>query len=176
MWYESDHLAIAVHYGVAEVRVRGPGDWADAVASLERHWGLTLVVFRDLDRLTQPPGRDALDRIGRLPVPTVAHLDGDCVGPATELALACQWRTAVGRAETLIGVEPKPATVARLTELLGRRRALRVLRSPPLTPRLALAAGLLHRAWGPRMAEIHLLSFTLDLSARPRSPGAWRAA
>src|SRR5262245_27312621 len=70
-------------------------------------------------------------RLAALPVPTVAAIDGICVGGGTELALACDTRiaseephTQIGLPEILLGIIPGFGGTTRLPRLIGLRAAL----------------------------------------------------
>jgi 3-hydroxyacyl-CoA dehydrogenase / enoyl-CoA hydratase / 3-hydroxybutyryl-CoA epimerase len=71
-------------------------------------------------------------RLERLPVPTVAAVDGICLGGGTELILACDVRIASDRPETKIGLPeirlgiiPGFGGTTRLPRLVGRERRAR---------------------------------------------------
>lgn len=68
-----------------------------------------------------------LDTVRRSPVPTIARLNGSCVGAAFELALACDLRVAhpgvrVGLPEVKLGI-PSVVDAALLPDYLGPSRA-----------------------------------------------------
>jgi enoyl-CoA hydratase/carnithine racemase len=69
-----------------------------------------------------------LNRFERLEIPTVALLQGYCLGLATELALACDIRIAseeckIGLPESRLGIIPDVGGTTRLTRLVGSARA-----------------------------------------------------
>jgi len=93
-------------------RVGGPGEAKAKSAEGQR-------IFRRLDRLT---------------VPTIAAIDGVCMGGGTELALACDWRVATDRASTKIGLPevklgiiPGWGGCVRLPRTIGIQRALKMI-------------------------------------------------
>jgi enoyl-CoA hydratase/carnithine racemase len=99
-----------------------------------------------------PAWAEATAALGALGPPTVAAIGGDAIGPAWELALACDLRLAadtarVGSPEVRWGRIPAAGGTQRLTRLLGPAEALRLLLLSELldAPRAA-ARGLLHRA------------------------------
>ena len=70
-------------------------------------------------------------RLERLPVPTVVAIDGPCVGGATELALACDYRiasdsprTKISLPEVKLGILPGFGGTTRLPRLIGLQAAL----------------------------------------------------
>lgn len=92
------------------------------------------------DTLDLPPGitglqqlPDALARISRAPVVSIAKIRGRATGVGSELALACDMRFA-SREKTILsqwevgaGLVPGGGPMARLPRLIGRGRALEVL-------------------------------------------------
>jgi 3-hydroxyacyl-CoA dehydrogenase/enoyl-CoA hydratase/3-hydroxybutyryl-CoA epimerase len=73
-----------------------------------------------------------VDRIERLPLPTVAVLHGICLGGGLELALACRHRIAVagarlGLPEVLLGLHPGLGGTGRMTRLIEPIQAMRLM-------------------------------------------------
>lgn len=71
-------------------------------------------------------GRDSVNRISKLPYPTVAAISGTCLGGGLELTLACKMRVAstnpktqMGVPETQLGFIPGWGGTVRLPKLLG---------------------------------------------------------
>lgn len=78
------------------------------------------------------PTRSVLDRIARLPMPTVAAVDGYALGGGAELAYACDLRIATTRAvfgnpEPGLGIIAAAGATYRLRELVGLSVAKQVL-------------------------------------------------
>ena len=76
-------------------------------------------------------GQEIFLRLERLRVPTVAAIDGTCVGGGLELVLACDYRVAsrdrktrLGLPETRLGLCPGLGGTVRLPRLVGLRPAL----------------------------------------------------
>jgi 3-hydroxyacyl-CoA dehydrogenase / enoyl-CoA hydratase / 3-hydroxybutyryl-CoA epimerase len=76
-------------------------------------------------------GQRVFTRLDRLPVPTVAAVDGTCLGGGTELILACDARIASDRPETRIGLPevklgiiPGFGGTTRLPRIIGLSDAL----------------------------------------------------
>lgn len=76
-------------------------------------------------------GQAIFDKIAHLPFPTVAAIDGACLGGGLELALACRHRVAsdsdrtkIGLPEVQLGIVPALGGTQRLPRLVGLRKAL----------------------------------------------------
>jgi len=99
----------------------------------------------------------AIAALGRVQPPLIGILEGDAVGPAWELALACDLRLAaaevhVGSPEVRLGRMPTCGGTQRTVRLAGIGTALRLLLLGELVPAAdALALGLVHRV-APRQA------------------------
>ncbi|MGI9626626.1 MAG: 3-hydroxyacyl-CoA dehydrogenase NAD-binding domain-containing protein [Longimicrobiales bacterium] len=96
----------------------------------------------DVDEVRQVTSQDAgaeaarvgqalFGRLAALPVPTVAAIDGVCLGGGTELALACDFRiasdssrTKLGLPEVQLGILPGWGGTSRLPRLVGLQAAL----------------------------------------------------
>ncbi|MER6942954.1 enoyl-CoA hydratase/isomerase family protein [Nonomuraea sp. NPDC000554] len=94
----------------------------------------------DLRELRERGREDALaginsglfDRVARLPLPTIAAVDGPALGGGAELAYACDFRLATPRArfgnpETGLGIMAAAGACWRLRELVGEPLAKEVL-------------------------------------------------
>jgi 3-hydroxyacyl-CoA dehydrogenase/enoyl-CoA hydratase/3-hydroxybutyryl-CoA epimerase len=76
-------------------------------------------------------GKKIFEKIEKLPYPTVAAINGICLGGGTELTLACKYRVAstvssvnIGLPEVKLGVIPGWGGTVRLPKLIGLRLAL----------------------------------------------------
>lgn len=113
-------------------------------------------------------GQVAYERLAALPCPTVAAIDGVCLGGGLELALACdarlaseEPRTQIGLPETLLGIFPAWGGTTRLPHVVGLAAALDlILTGRSLDARRAEKLGLIARAvpaaWLVESAERHL--------------------
>ncbi|HEX7052266.1 MAG TPA: 3-hydroxyacyl-CoA dehydrogenase NAD-binding domain-containing protein [Longimicrobiales bacterium] len=86
-------------------------------------------------------GQAIFRRLERLPIPSLAVIDGPCLGGGTELALACTYRLASDRPETRIGflevrigIIPGFGGTTRLPRLIGPRAALELIVSGRAIP------------------------------------------
>ena len=80
--------------------------------------------------LTQ--GHAVIDRLDRLPLPTVGVIHGFCLGGGLEVALACDFRIAVddasfGFPEVLLGLHPGLGGTVRLTRLISPVQAMTMM-------------------------------------------------
>lgn len=77
-------------------------------------------------------GQAIMDRIEQLPMPTVALINGYCLGGGLELALACDYRIAeessrLGVPEVMLGIFPGFGGTLRLPRLIGHLPALQMM-------------------------------------------------
>ncbi|WP_214409210.1 enoyl-CoA hydratase/isomerase family protein [Sphaerisporangium fuscum] len=102
--------------------------------------GTTFAAGADIAQLRERDRHDALrginskifDRIHRLPMPTVALLDGHALGGGAELAYACDFRigtprTRIGNPETGLGILAAAGAAWRLAALVGEPLAKEIL-------------------------------------------------
>lgn len=95
-------------------------------------------------------GQRIFRRLEQLPIPSIAVIDGACMGGGTELALACSYRLATDRPETRIalpevrlGIIPGFGGTTRLPRLIGPRAAVELIVSgKSVTGSRALQLGL----------------------------------
>lgn len=120
----------------------------DVCAALEREprialWvgeGDTFAAGADIEQLRERRRDDALrginsglfDRVRRLPMPTIALLDGYALGGGAELAYACDFRIGsprvrIGNPETGLGILAAAGASWRLAELVGEPLAKEIL-------------------------------------------------
>jgi enoyl-CoA hydratase/carnithine racemase len=98
-------------------------------------------------------GQRLFERFARLACPTVAAIEGRCLGGGLELSLACTARlaadekaTAIALPEVHLGIIPGFGGTQRLPRLIGQRRALNmILTGQVARARPALAWGLVDR-------------------------------
>jgi 3-hydroxyacyl-CoA dehydrogenase / enoyl-CoA hydratase / 3-hydroxybutyryl-CoA epimerase len=128
---------------------------------------------------------DAFGRLAALPCPTVAAIDGVCLGGGTELALACdsriaseEPRTQIGLPEVLLGIFPGFGGSTRLPRLVGLPGALDlILTGRALDGRRAEKLGLIARAVPAAWLLEHAQRRVAELAKRRprRRRDAWRA-
>ena len=81
-------------------------------------------------------GQEIITKIARLKTPTVAVINGACLGGGLELALACQYRvgvinpkTVLGLPEVNLGIIPGFGGTQRLPQLVGLEQSLKMILS-----------------------------------------------
>lgn len=116
----------------------------------------------------------ALDNLARLPIPTVAAIEGYALGGGLELALACDLRVAdpdatFGLPELVLGSVPSFGAIQRLPGVIGRGRALDlVLRGRRIDGREAERIGLVSVVSATGAAVAAALDLAGELAARDR--------
>ncbi|MYA18575.1 MAG: enoyl-CoA hydratase/isomerase family protein, partial [Gammaproteobacteria bacterium] len=86
---------------------------------------LSEVLDRDLTKALEPIVQGLADQLERTPKPTIAAIDGICMGGGLEVALGCDLRIATPRSrfatpEGKLGIIPGGGATARLPRLVGR--------------------------------------------------------
>jgi len=112
-------------------------------------------------------GQALFSRIAALAVPTVAAVDGVCLGGGTELALACDYRlaadhkgTRMGLPEVQLGILPAWGGTTRLPRLVGLRAALDLMLSgKPARVSKARRIGLVDRVFPAAQFQERSLAF-----------------
>ena len=113
------------------------------------------------------------ERVAALPVPTVAAIEGWCLGGGLELALACDFRVAgegatFGLPEVGIGILPSSGGTHRLVRLVGTAKAKElVLLGEHVAAADAAAAGLVTRLAPAGEALDHALAIARRIAEQP---------
>jgi enoyl-CoA hydratase/carnithine racemase len=207
MLYESPNISIRTCDGVATVDLHFPGipvngwnaarltEFSHTIDLIEREPALEIAVIRSglpggfcggfdpvalegIDALAfARQGQQLCDRLRQAPFITIAFLEGPCLGPGWDVALACDDRLAVASPNSAVGFGPAPTGwggFTRLKQRIGERKAGR-FHGQPLTPREAVALGAIEHACCERRAKIELQTW-LDrrrTNLRKRRAG-WR--
>lgn len=109
------------------------------------------VTARRLGRQRAAHEHAVYNRIDFFPIPTVAAIEGHCLGGGLELALACDLRVAsetsrLGLPEVKLGVFPGGGGTERLPRLIGESRARELIYTgEPVDAREAWRIGLVNR-------------------------------
>jgi enoyl-CoA hydratase/carnithine racemase len=152
---------------VRVITITGAGDRAFAAGS-----DLSEVLHRDLRKALEPIVQGLADQLERTPKPTIAAINGICMGGGLEVALGCDLRIATPNArfatpEGKLGIIPGGGATARLPRLVGRGWGMEMLlMGQPIDAERALSIGLVTRIVEPaelideaqRMAD-HLAQF-----------------
>lgn len=152
---------------VRVITITGAGDRAFASGS-----DLSEVKHRDFEQALEPIVQGLADQLERTPKPTIAAVNGICMGGGLEVALGCDLRIAAPHArfatpEGKLGIIPGGGATARLPRIVGRGWGMEMLlMGEPISAERALQIGLITRVVeldqlipeARRMAE-HLASF-----------------
>lgn len=122
-------------------------------------------------------GQQLLNRIENLPIPTVAMIEGFCLGGGCELALACTYRiaengpkTRIGLPEVLLGIQPGWGGSYRLTRLIGAMNALPLmLEGRTVDARKAAKLGLIDAEVPKRQLQRAAAQFILKKPAKRKA-------
>ncbi|MDW7709008.1 MAG: enoyl-CoA hydratase-related protein [Deferrisomatales bacterium] len=129
-----DEMAAAVVHVAADPRARvllltGAGDKAFvAGADISQMRSFTALEAKDFSL----KGLRTFRSLENLPVPTIAVVNGYCLGGGCELAMSCDWvlasdKAVFGQPEVGLGVTPGFGGTQRLTRLVGRARAMELV-------------------------------------------------
>lgn len=133
---------------------------------------LNEVLNRDLKKALDPIIQGLALKLERTPKPTIAAIDGICMGGGLEVALGCDLRIATPKSkfatpEGKLGIIPGGGATARLPRIVGRGWGMEMLlMGEPISSERALQIGLITRIVEPsdlkaevcRMSE-HLSKF-----------------
>jgi len=124
-----DNLVAAVITGAGDRCFAAGGDLSDLNDLRKEEDGRTMALG----------ARAALDAVRAFPVPVIAALNGDALGGGAELAAACDFRVAaptarIGFIQGRLAISTAWGGGIDLIEILGRRRALRLLSTAEIIP------------------------------------------
>jgi 3-hydroxyacyl-CoA dehydrogenase/enoyl-CoA hydratase/carnithine racemase len=123
--------------------VTGKPSFFAAGADITQFPGITAVRAREGSRV----GHELFGRWRALPFPTVAAINGTCLGGGLELALHCTARTVssavrhIGQPEVFLGLFPAWGGTQLLPRLVGPASAVKVIVANPLRQNRLLKAG-----------------------------------
>jgi 3-hydroxyacyl-CoA dehydrogenase / enoyl-CoA hydratase / 3-hydroxybutyryl-CoA epimerase len=126
-------------------------------------------------------GWDLYNKLAALPFPTLALVNGFCMGGGLELAIACRYRVAVDQPgtrfalpEVMLGILPAWGGVMRLPRLVGPTAALdMLLTGRAVDARRAKRIGLVDATVPPRVQENAARMMALE-APRPRKLPLWQ--
>ena len=128
------------------IAITGAGGKAFAAGS-----DLSEVVDRDFKKALQPIVQGLAEKLERTPKPTIAAIDGICMGGGLEVALGCDLRVATPQSrfatpEGKLGIIPGGGATARLPRIVGRGWGMEMmLMGEPIDADRALQMGLVTR-------------------------------
>ena len=167
-----DELNDAVDQAAAAEEVRVISITGAGGKSFASGSDLSEVLDRDFKKALEPIVQGLADKLERTPKPTIAAIDGICMGGGLEVALGCDIRVATPRSkfatpEGKLGIIPGGGATARLPRIVGRGWGMEMmLMGEPIDADRALQIGLVTRLVEPeelipeikRMAD-HLSQF-----------------
>lgn len=162
--------AVAARTDIKVAVIRGGGQTFSAGSNL-RSWDGADAQAVDDDFLRIEA---ALQAIERIPVPTLAVVEGVAAGAGCELALACDLRlftqsASIGLPILQLGVLVSPHFALRLTALVGLARSRELLYSGRLVPAAeAEKLGLANSVVPQDMIDAEVVRWTGDISRQPR--------
>jgi 3-hydroxyacyl-CoA dehydrogenase/enoyl-CoA hydratase/carnithine racemase len=124
-------------------------------------------------------GHELFGRLRALPIPTVAAINGTCLGGGLELALHCTARTVsstvrhIGQPEVFLGLFPAWGGTQLLPRLVGPKAAVKVIVANPLRQNRLLRAadalelGIADRMYEPAELVEASIAFARELAERP---------
>ena len=123
---------------------------------------LSEVIDRDLKKALEPIIQGLAEKLERTPKPTIAAIDGFCMGGGLEIALGCDLRVGTTRSifatpEGKLGLIPGGGATARLPRIVGRGWGMEMLlMGEQINAQRAFQIGLITRLVEPEelMAEI----------------------
>ncbi|NNE64746.1 MAG: crotonase, partial [Gammaproteobacteria bacterium] len=123
-------------------------------------------------------GQNVFSRIEALPCPTVAMIEGFCMGGGTELALACDYRvgldsssTKIGLPEVKLGIHPAFGGLVRSTAIINPMHSLEIMLSGrALSMKQAKKIGLIDLVQPKRQIERAALQMALRKPEKQQMP------
>jgi 3-hydroxyacyl-CoA dehydrogenase/enoyl-CoA hydratase/3-hydroxybutyryl-CoA epimerase len=124
-------------------------------------------------------GQTILNKLESLKVPTIALIDGFCLGGGLELALACRYRiaeestkTRIGLPEVKLGIHPGWGGTVRLPRLIGAVQGLNlILSGHTISGKAAAKLGLVDVAV-PKRQLVHAAKFYASNKPSPHQASA----
>lgn len=135
--------------------------------------------FKDIEEATNvlTMGQHILDKLEALKMPSVALIDGFCLGGGMELALACRYRVAeessktrLGLPEVKLGIHPGWGGTVRMPRLIGALQGLNmVLSAHTVSGKAAAKLGFVDVAV-PKRQLIHAAKYYILEKPAPHKP------
>lgn len=140
--------------------------------------------FKDIEEATSvlKLGQDIFNRLEALKIPTVAMIDGFCLGGGMELVLACRYRVAeessktrLGLPEVKLGIHPGWGGTVRMPRLIGALQGLNmVLSGHTVSGKAAAKLGFVDAAV-PKRQLVHAAKYYIQKKPAPHQPTTMQA-
>lgn len=162
-----DSLANSTYQGVIIASAKKTGFIAGAdIAQFTK--------FKDIQDATNvlTLGQDILNKLEALKIPTVAMIDGFCLGGGLELVLACRYRVVeetsrLGLPEVKLGIHPGWGGTVRMPKLIGAVKGMNmVLTGQIVTGKVAARLGFVDAAV-PKRQLIHAAKYYIQKKPAP---------
>ena len=146
-----DDLHAAVDEAAADDAIRVLAITGAGGRSFASGSDLSEVLHRDFKKALEPIVQGLADKLERTPKPTIAAIDGICMGGGLEVALGCDLRVATPKSrfatpEGKLGIIPGGGATARLPRIVGRGWGMEMmLMGEPIDADRALQIGLVTR-------------------------------
>ncbi|MFT6077917.1 MAG: 3-hydroxyacyl-CoA dehydrogenase/enoyl-CoA hydratase/3-hydroxybutyryl-CoA epimerase, partial [Rickettsiales bacterium] len=122
-------------------------------------------------------GQEILSKISNLKIPTIALINGACLGGGLELALSCNYRVAIDNKKTLLGLPevnlgiiPGFGGTQRLPRLIGLQESLKmILSGKPVDFKKALKIGLVDKVIREEFLSTQIESYIAAILVKKRS-------
>ena len=172
-----DQAHAAEHEGRVQALVIQSGKVGSFIAGADIHEITKLEDPLEVEQKIQL-GQAIFGKLENLSVPTIAAIDGICLGGGTEIALACQHRvlsdskaTKIGLPEVTLGILPALGGTTRLPRLVGLRAALELLLTgKQIDSRKARKIGFAQEVFPEALFERMVRDFALDaVELQPRT-------
>lgn len=150
-----DDVLVEIERGITDARIRAvifrSGKEGSFIAGADIDEIASVIDPREGEAKARM-GQSVFTRISSLKVPTVAAIDGICLGGGTEMILACNYRlasdrkeTRIGLPEVMLGILPGFGGTTRLPRLVGLSNALPIiLTGKPVNAKKAERIGLIN--------------------------------
>ncbi len=156
------------------------------IASAKKSGFIAGADVREIQKLTTPEavvkflnkGQGICEAIEKLPCPTLAYINGFCLGGGLELSLSCDYRiaedspdTKMGLPEVMLGILPGWGGTVRLPRIAPVHTALEMmLTGKTLRAKAAKAAGIVDECLPERVMKLAAISIILNKPPKRRAP------
>ena len=131
---------------------------------------LNEVLERDLKKALEPIIQGLAEKLEKTPKPTIAGIDGICMGGGLEVALGCDLRIATpdskfATPEGKLGIIPGGGATVRLPRIIGKGWGMEMLlMGDPIDAERAFQIGLITRLVEPKNLKLELTNMAETLS------------